>query len=52
MRKFLFELGAGLTVAILIIPVCFASACIASYEAGKLFPQRIFDIFETWYREQ
>ena len=52
MRKFLFELGAAITVIILIGPVCFYAAGIAFYEAAKLFPERIFELFEIWYREQ
>ncbi len=52
MRKFLFELGAAITVVILIVPVCLYAAGIASYEAAKLFPGQIFELFEFWYREQ
>jgi hypothetical protein len=52
MRKFLFEFGAALTVVILIVPVCFYAAGIAFYEAAKLFPEKIFELFETWYEEQ
>ena len=52
MRKFIYELGAVLTVAFLIIPVCFLAAVIAIYEAAKLFSCQIFELFETWYNER
>jgi hypothetical protein len=51
-RKFLYELGAAVAVLIMIAPVCFYAAGIAFYEAAKLFPGQIFELFETWYREQ
>lgn len=52
MKKFLYELGAALTVAMLIVPVGIFAASVAFVEALKLFPSQIFKLFENWYKEQ
>lgn len=51
MRKLLFELGAALSVILLIFPVCLFASAVAFIEAFKLFPEKIYELFEFWYRE-